>query len=168
MRLLLDAHSLIWAVDDPSKLGPKVVAIIENPANELLVSAGTIWELAIKVGLGKLKLSLPFGQWMNQAITDLGASILPISIAHAEAQAQLPGTGDPFDRLLAAQSKVENLTVVSKGFRARSVWCSALLVAIQCCLTAPPPRSQIAESAHRRRRHAECRGAPSERGSCSR
>lgn len=72
MRLLLDAHSLIWAVDDPSKLGPKVVAIIENPANELLVSAGTIWELAIKVGLGKLKLSLPFGQWMNQAITDLG------------------------------------------------------------------------------------------------
>ena len=111
MRLLLDSHALIWAVDDPSKLGPQAAAALQDPTNDLLVSAGTIWELAIKVGLGKLTLSLPFRQWMSKAITDLGASILPIQIEHADA-VQLPGRGDPFDRLLAAQSQVEDVAIV--------------------------------------------------------
>lgn len=60
MRHLVDAHSLIWALDDPRKLGPRAIAVLEDPANELLVSVGTIWELSIKVGLGKLSLSLPY------------------------------------------------------------------------------------------------------------
>ncbi|MEI8368952.1 MAG: hypothetical protein WCJ31_11025 [Planctomycetia bacterium] len=59
MRHLLDAHSLIWALDDPRKLGPRAIAILEDPDNGLVISAGTIWELSIKVGLGKLSLSLP-------------------------------------------------------------------------------------------------------------
>jgi PIN domain nuclease of toxin-antitoxin system len=111
--LLLDAHALIWAVDDPTRLGARAVTDLNDPANELLVSAGTIWEISIKVGLGKLSLTLPFGEWMNKAIADLRATILPILIDHADAQSQLPGRGDPFDRLLAAQSKIENLSVVS-------------------------------------------------------
>jgi len=113
VRLLLDAHALIWAVDDPSKLGAQAATELNDPSNELLVSAGTIWEISIKVGLGKLSLSLPFGEWINKAIADLGAAILPIQIEHADAQTQLPGRGDPFDRLLAAQSKFENVSVVS-------------------------------------------------------
>jgi len=104
---------MIWAVDDPSKLGPHSATELADPLNELLVSAGTIWEIAIKVGLGKLSLSLPFGQWMNNAVADLGATILPIRVEHADAQINLTGRGDPFDRLLAAQSKVEDLSVVS-------------------------------------------------------
>jgi PIN domain nuclease of toxin-antitoxin system len=69
--------------------------------------------MSIKVGLGKLTLSLPFEEWMNKMIGDLGAAILDITIAHAATQAHLSGRGDPFDRLLAAQSIVEGLTIVS-------------------------------------------------------
>ena len=60
MRHLVDAHSLIWALDDPRRLGTRAIGVLEDPANELVVGAGTIWELSIKVGLGKLSLSLPF------------------------------------------------------------------------------------------------------------
>ena len=56
MRHLLDAHSLIWALDDPRKPGKRAVAVLEDPANELLVSVGTVWEISIKAGLGKLSL----------------------------------------------------------------------------------------------------------------
>lgn len=113
MKLLLDAHALIWAVDDPSKLGAQADREISDPENPILIGAGTIWEISIKVGLGKLKLSLTFSEWMERVVADLGATILPIRIPHADAQVQLPGQGDPFDRLLAAQAKVEALIVVS-------------------------------------------------------
>jgi PIN domain nuclease of toxin-antitoxin system len=113
VRLLLDAHALIWAVDDPSKPGVRADEVIGDPANPLLVGAGTIWEISIKVGLNKLTLSLPFGEWMSKAIADLGATIVPITIEHAAVQSQMSGRGDPFDRLLAAQSQVDELTVVS-------------------------------------------------------
>ena len=72
MRLLLDAHALIWAVDDPSKLGLQAGAAIQDEANELFVGAGTIWEISIKSGLGKLTLSMPVDQWLHKAIADLG------------------------------------------------------------------------------------------------
>lgn len=114
MKLLLDTHTLIWAVDDPSKLGPQAVTALQDPANDLLLSAATIWEIAIKVGLGKLSLSVPYRQWMNQAITDLGMTVLPITVEYADVQVNLPKYhGDPFDRLLVAQSQVENNHLVS-------------------------------------------------------
>ena len=114
MKLLLDTHTLIWAVDDPSKLGPQAVTALQDPANDLLLSAATIWEIAIKVGLGKLSLSMPYRQWMNQAITDLGMTVLPITVEYADVQVNLPKHhGDPFDRLLVAQSQVENIHLVS-------------------------------------------------------
>jgi len=114
VKLLLDTHTLIWAVDDPSKLGPQAVTALQDPANDLLLSAATIWEIAIKVGLGKLSLSVPYRQWMNQAITDLGMTVLPITVEYADVQVNLPKHhGDPFDRLLVAQSQVENNHLVS-------------------------------------------------------
>ena len=114
MRLLVDAHAFIWAVDDPSKLGTQAVTALQDPGNDLLLSAGTIWEIAIKVGLGKLSLSMPYRQWMNQAITDLGITVLPITVEYAEVQGNLPRHhGDPFDRLLVAQAQVENMALVS-------------------------------------------------------
>jgi PIN domain nuclease of toxin-antitoxin system len=51
MRALIDAHTLLWAVDDPSRLGPSALIVLRDPANKLFLSAGTVWELAIKVGL---------------------------------------------------------------------------------------------------------------------
>lgn len=67
MRLLLDTHVLIWAMDEPTKLsGPATIAL-QDPANDLLLSAATVWELAIKIGSGKLAFSLPYRQRMDKA-----------------------------------------------------------------------------------------------------
>lgn len=114
MRLLLDSHVVIWAVDDPSRLSTQAVAELQNGANELLVSAATIWEIAIKVGLGKLTLSMSFVDWMSKVVSDLGLSVLPITVEYAGTQAALPfHHRDPFDRLLVAQAIVEQITLVS-------------------------------------------------------
>ena len=82
MKLLLDSHAVIWAVDHPSKLSQQAAALLEDPANDLLLSAATIWEIAIKVGLNKMSLSLPYRQWMNRAIADLGLVLLPITVEY--------------------------------------------------------------------------------------
>ena len=114
MKLRVDAHTLIWAVDDPSKLGPQAVTALQDPANDLLLSAGTIWEIAIKVGLKKLSLSMPYKQWVTKAMADLGMTVLPITVEYADVQAGLPNHHrDPFDRMLVAQSQVENIHLVS-------------------------------------------------------
>lgn len=114
MRMLLDAHTLLWAVDNPSLLGTGAAKALEDPANGLLLSAGTIWELAIKVGLGRLAVSLPFREWMRRAMDDLAADVLPITVEYADVQASLPfHHRDPFDRLLIAQARVEDVPIVS-------------------------------------------------------
>jgi PIN domain nuclease of toxin-antitoxin system len=115
LKLLLDSHAVLWAADNPSRLGAAAKAELQNPANELFLSAATIWEIAIKVGIGKLSLSLPYATWMNRAMVDLGiATVLPITVHYAGIQATLPNHhGDPFDRLLVAQSQAENMPLVS-------------------------------------------------------
>ena len=114
MRLVLDAHCLIWAVDEPAKIAAAAKAALEDPANQLLMGTGTMWELSIKSGLGKLTLSSPFRQWMQQAMADLSLSMLAISLEHCERQASLPfHHRDPFDRLLAAQALIESIQVIS-------------------------------------------------------
>jgi PIN domain nuclease of toxin-antitoxin system len=114
LRLLLDSHAMIWWVDEHRHLSEGAYAAIADPANDLLCSAATIWEIAIKYGLGKLELTLPFGEWMEHAIRDLRATVLPISVEYADRQTQLPmHHGDPFDRMLVAQSLIENIAVIS-------------------------------------------------------
>ena len=114
MRLLLDSHTLIWAVDDPLQLSPAATSALQDPANELLLSTASIWEIAIKVGLKKLTLTRPFKPWMNKAIGDLDLSILPITIDYVDRQAGLPDHHrDPFDRLLIAQALTEIVSIVS-------------------------------------------------------
>ena len=118
MRLLIDSHALIWYVDQHQQLSPASRAAISDPSNELLLSAGSIWEIAIKIGLGKLNLTQPYSLWMSQALSDLGINILPITVEYADAQARLPKHhGDPFDRLIVAKALVENVSVVSADAR---------------------------------------------------
>ena len=113
MRLLIDSHTLIWAVDDPVRLSSDATVALQDPANELYISAASIWEIAIKYGQGKLKLHLPFHQWMAQAISSLGLTILPITVDYAAAQAGLPNHHhDPFDRFIIAQALTELIPVV--------------------------------------------------------
>src|SRR5262249_44569311 len=109
-----DSHTLLWAVDDPTHLSPAATAALQDPANELLLSAATVWEIAIKVGLAKLALTLPYLQWMRRAISDLGLVILPITPEYADVQSGLPlHHRDPFDRLIVAQALAEAIAIVS-------------------------------------------------------
>ena len=115
MKLLVDAHALIWSVDQPGALSVTARDALADAANALLVSIGTIWEISIKSGLGRLTLSQPFRPWIERAIRDLGASVVPLSIAAADGQAQLPHHHrDPFDRMLVAQSQIESASIVSR------------------------------------------------------
>lgn len=128
MRVLLDTHTLIWAQDEASKLGAAAARAVRDPANQLIVSAATVWEIAIKMALGKLKLSLPYRAWVLKAISDLQLTELPITLDYAERQAGLPfHHRDPFDRLLAAQALVENCPLVSgdaifDAYGVRRIW----------------------------------------------
>lgn len=114
MRLLLDTHTLIWSADDPSQIPSPAMTVMADPANTLVVSAATIWEVAIKFGRGRLSLSLPYRPWMDKAIADLALTVLPITLDHAERQSGLPfHHRDPLDRLPGAQALVEGIPLVS-------------------------------------------------------
>jgi PIN domain nuclease of toxin-antitoxin system len=113
VKLLIDAQALIWYVDQDQFLSPIARAAMTDPSNDRQVGAGTIWEISIKVGLQKLKLSRPYRQWMEQAMIGLRLTILPIIVEHCDVQAGLPHHHkDPFDRLLVAQALVENMPIV--------------------------------------------------------
>lgn len=114
MRLLIDTHAIFWSLEDPSRVGTTAMTAMADPANDRLLSAATIWELAIKFGQGKIMLSLPYRQWMEKAITDLKLDLLPITVEYAGRQATLPQHHkDPFDRLLIAQALIESIPIVS-------------------------------------------------------
>jgi PIN domain nuclease of toxin-antitoxin system len=115
VRLLVDAHSLIWWMDQDHLLSRSAYDVIADPQNDLIVSHATIWEISIKVGIGKLTLSQPFRPWIDSTLANLGAAMLPISIASADVQAALPHHhNDPFDRMLVAQAQVEALAIISR------------------------------------------------------
>jgi PIN domain nuclease of toxin-antitoxin system len=91
---------------------------LQDPANELLLSVATIWEIAIKIGLNKLTLAQPFSRWMNRAIADLSLSLAPITVQYADVLVTLPSHHrDPFDRLIIAQALTDTLLIVSADSR---------------------------------------------------
>jgi PIN domain nuclease of toxin-antitoxin system len=113
MRLLLDTHAFIWWDGEPSRLSPRVAALCKDPANTLVFSVASAWEMQIKIQLGKLSLRLPLQDIVREQQAD-GIDILPITLAHAYELQHLPRHhGDPFDRLLIAQARVEGLTLIS-------------------------------------------------------
>ena len=113
MRVLLDTHAFLWANIDPDRLGPQR-RVIESRRNELLVSAATSWEIAIKVGRGKLERPAHPARWMPDRIRALGATGIAIEHAHALAVRELPQVhSDPFDRLLVAQAKALGVPILS-------------------------------------------------------
>jgi PIN domain nuclease of toxin-antitoxin system len=111
---LIDTHTLLWSVEEPSKVSATAMAAMQDPANDRLLSAATIWELAIKVGQGKITLSVSYRQWMETAIADLKLNILPITVEYAERLSVLPPHHkDPFDRLLIAQALIDGIPIAS-------------------------------------------------------
>lgn len=115
MRLLLDTHIVLWAMLDDARLPAGLCETITQ-SETLCISAATVWEVAIKSGLGKL--AVPADLFIRAA--SAGVQSLPISWEHAQAFQDLPlHHADPFDRLLIAQAKCEGLTLVSVDRRFR-------------------------------------------------
>ena len=113
MRLLLDTHTLLWAATSGAKLSTKAARAINSAGSELYLSAASVWELAIKIGHGKLNLGQPLESYL-EAKQEQGIRPLPVDWRHAAAVRSLPNHHqDPFDRLLIAQAQVEGLTIVS-------------------------------------------------------
>ncbi len=113
MRFLLDTHVWLWLLGDVDRLPADVVAALLD-ADELVLSAASVWEVAIKHGLGKLPLPVPLVELVSTSYGGAGMRPLPVEARHAVAVGDLPGLHrDPFDRLLVAQTRVEGLTLVT-------------------------------------------------------
>jgi len=113
MKLLLDTHLLLWAAGDPNRLSASARSLIENPDNELLFSAASIWEVVIKRGLGRNDFQVD-PRLLRRGLLDNGYSELPILSDHVVAIDSLPGIHkDPFDRVLVAQASVEGITLLT-------------------------------------------------------
>ena len=113
MRLLLDTHVLIWALEGSARLGSKARGLLQDPEHEHWVSAASVWEIAIKAAARKLTLSRPLRD-IEKGIAAAGFRVLDISVRHAATvpEIDLPHN-DPFDRLLLAQCEVETLRLLS-------------------------------------------------------
>ncbi|HSH82116.1 MAG TPA: type II toxin-antitoxin system VapC family toxin [Herpetosiphonaceae bacterium] len=114
MRALLDTHAFLWWVMDDARLPATAREVLEDSANELLFSAASGWEIAIKTRLGKLTLSDDPRRFVAEQIARNGFDLLPITLAHALHVWTLPDYHrDPFDRMLVAQSQVTGLPLMT-------------------------------------------------------
>jgi PIN domain nuclease of toxin-antitoxin system len=113
MKLLLDTHLLLWVAATPDRLSSPASSAVSDPANELIFSSASIWEIAIKQGLGRADFTADAGV-LRRALLDNGYLELPVTGAHAVAVGGLPPIHrDPFDRLLVAQANVEGVTLLT-------------------------------------------------------
>jgi PIN domain nuclease of toxin-antitoxin system len=114
MNLLLDTHALLWFIDGSPKLSSTARDQIEDRANGKWVSVASLWEMAIKTSLGRLNLKEPFEVLIPAQLELNGFSLLPLHISHIAKTISLPfHHRDPFDRILAAQCLVEEMSVIS-------------------------------------------------------
>lgn len=112
MNLLLDSHVFLWWLQDNRRLSRRARRVIAAPDSHVFVSAVSIWEIAIKLSIGKLKWR--GGVPLDRSITSAGFTELPVAARHAAGVRALPALhGDPFDRLLISQALVEDLRVVT-------------------------------------------------------
>ena len=117
MRLLLDTHIFLWWCADDRRLGDIERQAIRAAANDVFLSAASVWEMAIKQTLGRLQVPEP----VSAVAARVGIERLPITFEHAEATVALPPVHrDPFDRLLVTQARIEGLTLVTHDPQVRS------------------------------------------------
>ena len=114
MKLLLDANAFIWAYARPTELSPAARRALNGVANDRLVSIASLWEIAIKMSIGKLA----FAENLTQALDDIAATSLPITLVHVARVRSLPfHHRDPFDRMMIAQAMEEGMTIVARDRR---------------------------------------------------
>jgi PIN domain nuclease of toxin-antitoxin system len=121
VRILLDTQCWLWMQAEPTRFSARTRKLIIEPANELLLSVASVWEIAIKIELGKLKLPVPIDEYVTSRLARQGVRSLPIEQAHALRVALLPRHHrDPFGRILIAQAQVEGVPILTsdRAFRA--------------------------------------------------
>lgn len=113
MNLLLDTHLLLWAAGSPEKLPVAAAPLLEDPGNQLFFSAASLWEIAIKRGLGRADFRVD-PRLLRRGLVDNGYREVAITSEHAlQVDGMAPIHKDPFDRLLVAQATVEGVTLLT-------------------------------------------------------
>lgn len=114
MKLLLDTQCWLWWFAQPERLNEETIAHIADESNELWFSVASIWEMGIKVAIGKLPLPEPIDSYISSRMVLLGVRYLEITASHALQATALPlHHRDPFARMLIAQAQIEDMTLVS-------------------------------------------------------
>ncbi len=127
-RFLLDTHTLVWLAMMPDELPAALRRILARPDSDLLLSSVVCWEVAIKVARGIIGTRRDLNEFFDEQMFALGLHELPVNRAHALEIAKLPPIhGDPFDRLLIAQARVEGIPLVTKDktirrYDVRTLW----------------------------------------------
>ena len=115
MKALLDTHALLWWLDRDPALSPAALAVVRDPANDIFVSAASIWEVATKLRRSKLTFDRANGERLPMIVREQGFELISINAEHAHLAGWLQGGhSDPFDRMLAAQAQIERLSIVSR------------------------------------------------------
>jgi PIN domain nuclease of toxin-antitoxin system len=117
VNLLLDSHTLLWLMEGNPNLSAKASALIADPANQLLLSMASVWEIGIKSGLKKMGLSVPYATFLSTALNGYGLTVLPISADDCiDYEALLfpdKQHRDPFDRMIVIHARRNGLSLVS-------------------------------------------------------
>ena len=115
MQLLLDTHTLLWFCLNDTQLSTAAKDVMVDDDNELFVSPASFWELAIKISQRKYAIPKPLDTFLNTILDEQNFNVVPISVAHVASVSSLPfHHKDPFDRMLVAQSLVQDWPIVSK------------------------------------------------------
>jgi PIN domain nuclease of toxin-antitoxin system len=114
LNYLLDTHAFLWWIEDDIRLSENAREVIINPDNEIIISVISTWEIIIKHSLGKLSLSEAPKDYIEEMLAVNEFTVLPIKLAHTFQIAELPNHHkDPFDRLLIAQSQIEQMPIIT-------------------------------------------------------
>ncbi len=127
MKLLLDTHAFMWWHSEPERIPKDTLILLQNPNHELLVSLASLWEMQIKIQLGKLTLKDDLEVMVSNQQEQNNISLIYITFAHIlELRNLPPHHKDPFDRIVIAQSKVENATLISRDPVFQNYDCSVI------------------------------------------
>lgn len=114
MRVLLDTHAFLWWITEDRRLSPRAREVMTDGGNDLLLSAASGWEIAIKASLGRITLPVPIARFLSEQLQRNGIGALPVEMRHALGVHALSLLHrDPFDRLLVAQARLEKLCILT-------------------------------------------------------
>ncbi|MFN8374122.1 MAG: type II toxin-antitoxin system VapC family toxin [Anaerolineae bacterium] len=115
MNYLLDTHTFLWFIDDDVLLSGVAKALMEDANHQLYLSIASIWEMAIKISLGKLSLPSPYDDFIAEQLEQNHISLYPILLSHANLVTKMPfHHRDPFDRLIIAQSLTDQIPIIGR------------------------------------------------------